>query len=65
MLANGGDVVPLTDLAARKATPRKNDYKLADAGGLYLFISRTGSKSWRMTYRFGGEEKRLLFGPYP
>lgn len=57
--------MPLTDLAARKATPRKKDYKLADAGGLYLFISRMGSKSWRMTYRFGGKEKRLLFGPYP
>lgn len=57
--------MPLTDMAARKAAPRDKDYKLADSGGLYLFVTRAGSKSWRMKYRFGGKEKRLLFGPYP
>ncbi len=55
----------LTDLKARTAKAREKDYKLADAGGLYLFVTRTGFKSWRMKYRFGGKEKRLTFGPYP
>lgn len=62
---NGGGIVPLTDTAARKAAPRDKDYKLSDSGGLYLFVTTKGHKSWRMKYRFGPKEKRLLFGPYP
>jgi len=55
----------LTDIQARKAQPRDKDYKLADAGGLYLFVTARGSKSWRLKYRFAGKEKRLVFGQYP
>lgn len=55
----------LTDIKARKAQPRDKDYKLADAGGLYLFVTARGSKSWRLKYRFAGKEKRLVFGQYP
>lgn len=55
----------LTDSQARKAAPRDRDYKLADANGLYLFVTRVGSKSWRMKYRFGLQEKLLTFGRYP
>lgn len=55
----------LTDLKARKAETREKDYKLADGGGLYLFVTRKGHKSWRMKYRYGGKEKRLTFGAYP
>jgi integrase len=55
----------LTDTKIRQAKPAGRDYKLADSGGLYLFITRTGFKSWRMKYRFGGKEKRLTFGAYP
>jgi integrase len=59
----------LTDTAARKAAPRDKDYKLADAAGLYLYVTRKGAKIWRMKYRYGPaekrEEKRLIFGPYP
>jgi integrase len=36
-----------------------------DGFGLYLFVSTTGFKTWRMKYRYGGKEKRLNFGPYP
>lgn len=55
----------LTDLKARSAKPREKDYKLADSGGLYLFVTTKGFRSWRMKYRFNGKEKRLTFGPYP
>jgi hypothetical protein len=55
----------LTDLKARQAKPTTKDYKLSDSGGLYLFITSRGYKSWRMKYRFAGKEKRLVFGPYP
>ena len=57
--------MPLTDVQARKAVPREKDYKLADSGGLYLFVTTTGQRRWRMKYRFAGKEKLLSFGPYP
>ncbi|WP_157216068.1 tyrosine-type recombinase/integrase [Flavisphingomonas formosensis] len=55
----------LTDAAVRKAEARDKPYKIADSGGLYLHVATSGSKSWRMKFRFGGKEKLLTFGPYP
>lgn len=55
----------LTDTAVRKAVARDRDYKLPDAAGLHLFVTKTGHKSWRFKYRFGGKERRLVFGSYP
>lgn len=37
----------LTDLKAGQAKPAAKDYKLADSGGLYLFVTTNGYKSWR------------------
>ena len=58
-------IVPLTDLAVRKAESRESDYKLSDGRGLYLLVTAKGAKSWRLKYRFGGKEKLLTFGLYP
>ena len=55
----------LTDLQARKAQPREKAYKLADTGGLFLFITPGGARLWRMKYRYADKEKTLSFGPYP
>ena len=55
----------LTDVACRRAEIRDKAYKLADARGLHLYVTPTGYKSWRWKYRYGGKEKRLVFGPYP
>ncbi|QJU58359.1 integrase arm-type DNA-binding domain-containing protein [Sphingomonas sp. AP4-R1] len=55
----------LKELEARYATKRSKDYKLADGGGLYLLVRPTGSKLWRMKYRFADREKLLSFGRYP
>lgn len=55
----------LTDAQVRKAAPKDKPYKLADAGGLYLYVAPTGLRSWRMKFRFQGVEKLLTFGPYP
>lgn len=60
-----GVFVPLTDTACRKALPGERDYKLSDAGGLYLFCQQEGRQSWRLKYRFCGKEKVLTFGTYP
>jgi len=65
--------MPLTDTAIRNAKPGKTPagtvttkpYKMADAGGLYLEITPTGGKYWRLKYRIGGKEKRLSLGVYP
>lgn len=57
--------MPLTTVQVRSATGREKGYKLADSGGLYLFVTPKGAKSWRFKYRFGGREKRLTFGLFP
>lgn len=57
--------MPLTDSAIRSAKPTEKTQRLFDGGGLYLEISSSGSKWWRMKYRFAGKEKRLSFGVYP
>lgn len=39
--------------------------KLADGGGLYLFITPAGGATWRVKYRIEGKEKIYSVGPYP
>ena len=60
-------VVPLSDTKIRQAKPREKPYKLFDGGGLYLYISPKGAKSWRMKYRhpLTGREQTITFGLYP
>ncbi len=55
----------LTDTAIRTAKPAIKPRKLFDAGGLYLEVSPTGGKWWRLKYRYNGKEKRLSLGVYP
>ena len=55
----------LSDSAIRKAKPADKPIRLFDGGGLYLEISPSGSKLWRLKYRFAGKEKRLALGIYP
>jgi len=65
--------MPLTDIAIRKAKSGINTkgietnkpYKMSDGGGLYLEVSISGGKYWRLKYRFDGKEKRLAIGVYP
>ena len=56
--------MPLTDTAIRNAQPRKAQYKLSDAAGLYLLVTPSGSKWWRLKYRIGGKEKLLSLGVF-
>ena len=49
--------MPLSSLKAKQAKPKERDYKLSDEKGLYLLVAKTGSKYWRLKYRFGGKEK--------
>jgi len=36
-----------------------------DGAGLYLELTSTGGRYWRLKYRHAGKEKRLAFGVYP
>ena len=55
----------LTNIAIKAAKPSDKPYKLFDQHGLFLLVSPTGSKWWRLKYRFEGKEKLLAFGVYP
>ena len=55
----------LTDIAIKKASPRDKPFRLADSGGLFVFVSPNGSKLWRLKYRRGGKEQTASFGAYP
>ena len=55
----------LTDARCRTAAPREKAYRIPDQHGLYLLVTPTGYRSWKLKYRFGGKEKKLTFGPYP
>lgn len=57
---------PLSDLKCRTAKPRDRAYKLFDGGGMYLYVTPSGSKTWRLRYfKPGGKEGTLIIGKYP
>lgn len=55
----------LTARQVDTAKPKEKPYKLSDGGGLYLEVATSGSRYWRLKYRYAGKEKRLAFGVYP
>lgn len=55
----------LKDIEVRNAKPGPKPYKKADSGGLYLYVTPSGSKLWRMKFIKDGKEKLLSFGAYP
>jgi hypothetical protein len=55
----------LTDVAVRNAKPRERPYKLADSGGLYLYVAPTGGRLWRMDYRHENKRQTLSIGRHP
>lgn len=57
--------MPLTDVQVRNAKPGPKPQKLFDGNGLFLHISPSGGKHWRLKYRFQGKEKLASFGAYP
>jgi integrase len=57
--------MPLSDKSAANAKPAVKPYRLFDGKGLYLEVSPSAAKYWRVKYRFGGKEKRLALGVYP
>lgn len=57
--------MPLKELEVKYTQRRQRPFKPSDGGGLHLLVQPSGSKLWRLKYRFGGKEKLLSFGKYP
>lgn len=55
----------LTNAAVKAARPKSCAYKVSDGRGLHLYVAPTGTRSFRMRYRFAKREKLLTFGCYP
>ncbi len=52
-------------MACQAAKPKIKPYKMADGEGLYLEVTPSGTKYWRLKYRLHGKEKRISIGAYP
>lgn len=58
-------IVPLSDVQIARVKPQAKQITLFDGGGLFLLVTPTGGKLWRLKYRFGGKGKLLALGAYP
>ncbi len=64
-MSGGGGKMALTATQINQAKPRESRYNLKDENGLYLEVSPTGKKLWRVRYWLDGKENRIGIGPYP
>jgi integrase len=55
----------LSQLAIINAKPRDKSYLLSDGDGLHLQIYTTGSRLWRLRFRFRGKANMLSLGAFP
>lgn len=55
----------LTDAHIRKIKPLDKKKRYSDEKGLYLEVTPSGGKFWRLKYRFNGRESTLTIGSYP
>lgn len=65
-MAGGIGSGKLTDKAVKAFVAKaESGKKLADGGGLHLFVTPAGGTTWRIKYRLDGKEKIYSIGPYP
>lgn len=57
--------MPLNDRQIHALKPSERPYKIADGGGLSIRVPPSGSKLWRLAYRFDGKQKEIALGAYP
>lgn len=55
----------LTQAQVRSIRPNGKPQKISDGGGLHLYVSPVGGKSWRYSYRFNGKQRTLTLGQFP
>ncbi len=54
----------LTDIAIKSLKPKNKSYKVADRDGMYVVVSKTGTKTFRYDYRINGRRETLTIGRY-
>ena len=57
--------MPLKDTHVRNAKPTGKAYKISDGDGMYLLVVPSGSRYWRLDYRFAGKRRTHALGTYP
>ncbi|HJW24586.1 MAG TPA: integrase arm-type DNA-binding domain-containing protein [Rhodocyclaceae bacterium] len=55
----------LSDTKVKAAKPDGKPAKIADGGGLTLYIPVTGKRVWHYRYRIAGKERVFTIGSYP
>jgi hypothetical protein len=55
----------LSEALVRNSKPQTRPYKISDRDGLFLLITPSGAKYWRLRYFIAGKEKLLALGVYP
>ncbi|MEM5799861.1 MAG: integrase arm-type DNA-binding domain-containing protein [Candidatus Aenigmatarchaeota archaeon] len=55
----------LTNLQIKNAKPKDKDYKIFDGNGMYVLITKRGSKLFRWDYSFKNKRKTIALGQYP
>lgn len=59
-------IVPLSDMKISKTKPQASrQVNLFDGGGLFLIVTPSGGRLWRLKYRLDGKPKLLALGAYP
>lgn len=57
--------MPLSDAKLRSLRPDSKPFKVSDFEGLHLLVKPSGSRLWRLSYRFAGKQNVLALGAYP
>jgi len=57
--------MPLSESQVKSAKSAAKPYKLYDSEGLFVVVTPSGGKLWRLRFKFGGKEKLLALGAYP
>ncbi|WP_016954365.1 tyrosine-type recombinase/integrase [Catenovulum agarivorans] len=55
----------LTDSTIKKLEAQEKGYKTTDGGGLYIYTTTAGNKSWRYDFKLNGKYQTVVLGTYP
>lgn len=55
----------LTDTKLKALQAKEKPYRISDKDGLYVFVSKTGTKSFRFNYVYAGRHETITLGQYP
>ena len=55
----------LTDAKVKNLKPQEKGYKVTDGGGLYVYVTTKGAKSFRYDAKFNDKRFTMSFGTYP